>query len=226
MRATTEGCNSTSSLRMLACQATHTKTDAIASTITEVTTVRIAKESRNPRSHHPILWHIFANLQAWQACLDFEQMGSTREVAARAFGKCRPGRMNHVRPAGRRRLLRKRGMTIAHDPRCLGKPGTVPQVPRGAGRAASRSEVARQARCLGPGPADDVAGLFGAGGGAHARPEVLATWLRPMALREVVVLKYCQGWPLSWIAERTGRTGPAVASLLRRGLEELRNRLG
>lgn len=47
----------------------------------------------------------------------------------------------------------------------------------------------------------------------------------PEAMREVVVLKHCQGWTLPQIAERTGRTVPSVASLLRRGLEELRNRL-
>jgi DNA-directed RNA polymerase specialized sigma24 family protein len=41
----------------------------------------------------------------------------------------------------------------------------------------------------------------------------------------VVVLKHCQGWTLPQIAERIGRTVPSVASLLRRGLEELRNRL-
>ena len=44
-------------------------------------------------------------------------------------------------------------------------------------------------------------------------------------MREVVVLKHCQGWTLPQIAERIGRTVPSVASLLRRGLEELRNRL-
>ena len=44
-------------------------------------------------------------------------------------------------------------------------------------------------------------------------------------MREVVVLKHCQGWTLPHIAERMGKTVPAVASLLRRGLEELRNRL-
>jgi len=47
----------------------------------------------------------------------------------------------------------------------------------------------------------------------------------PEALREVVVLKHCQGWTLSRIAERIGKSVPAVASLLRRGLEELRHRL-
>jgi RNA polymerase sigma-70 factor (ECF subfamily) len=53
--------------------------------------------------------------------------------------------------------------------------------------------------------------------------EVLAEL--PERMREVVVLKHCQGWTLPQIAERTGRTVPAVASLLRRGLEELRDRM-
>ena len=47
----------------------------------------------------------------------------------------------------------------------------------------------------------------------------------PELMREVVVLKHCQGWTLPQIAERIGRSVPSVASLLRRGLEELRNRL-
>jgi RNA polymerase sigma-70 factor (ECF subfamily) len=47
----------------------------------------------------------------------------------------------------------------------------------------------------------------------------------PDAMREVVVLKHCRGWPLSQIAAHIGRTVPAVASLLRRGLAELRTRL-
>ncbi len=47
----------------------------------------------------------------------------------------------------------------------------------------------------------------------------------PDAMREVVVLKHCQGLTLQQIADRIDRTVPAVASLLRRGLEELRNRL-
>ena len=47
----------------------------------------------------------------------------------------------------------------------------------------------------------------------------------PELMREVVVLKHCQGWTLPQIAERIGRSVPAIASLLRRGLEELRNRL-
>jgi RNA polymerase sigma-70 factor (ECF subfamily) len=47
----------------------------------------------------------------------------------------------------------------------------------------------------------------------------------PEPMREVVVLKHLRGWPLQRIAEHIGRTVPAVASLLRRGLEELRGRL-
>ncbi|HWE39398.1 MAG TPA: sigma-70 family RNA polymerase sigma factor [Isosphaeraceae bacterium] len=47
----------------------------------------------------------------------------------------------------------------------------------------------------------------------------------PPAMREVVTLKHCQGWTLRQIADRIGRSVPAVASLLRRGLEELRHRL-
>jgi RNA polymerase sigma-70 factor (ECF subfamily) len=47
----------------------------------------------------------------------------------------------------------------------------------------------------------------------------------PETMREVVVLKHCQGLTLRAIAEHTGKTVPAVASLLRRGLAELRNRL-
>ena len=47
----------------------------------------------------------------------------------------------------------------------------------------------------------------------------------PEAMREVVVLKHLRGWTLQRIAEHLGRTIPAVASFLRRGLEELRRRL-
>jgi RNA polymerase sigma-70 factor (ECF subfamily) len=47
----------------------------------------------------------------------------------------------------------------------------------------------------------------------------------PDLMREVVVLKHCQGLTLQQISERIGRSVPAVASLLRRGLEELRIRL-
>ena len=47
----------------------------------------------------------------------------------------------------------------------------------------------------------------------------------PALMREAVVLKHCQGWTMQQIAERMDRTVPAVASLLRRGLEQLRSRL-
>ena len=47
----------------------------------------------------------------------------------------------------------------------------------------------------------------------------------PEPQREVVVLKHLRGWTLQRIGEHLGRTVPAVASLLRRGLEELRRRL-
>ncbi len=47
----------------------------------------------------------------------------------------------------------------------------------------------------------------------------------PDAIREAVVLKHCQGWTLQQVADHTGRSVPAVASLLRRGLEQLRQTL-
>jgi RNA polymerase sigma-70 factor (ECF subfamily) len=47
----------------------------------------------------------------------------------------------------------------------------------------------------------------------------------PEPLREVVVLKHLRSWTLQRIAEHLGRSVPAVASLLRRGLEDLRRRL-
>lgn len=47
----------------------------------------------------------------------------------------------------------------------------------------------------------------------------------PEPQREVVVLKHLRGWPLQRIADHLGRTVPSVASLLRRGLEDLRRRL-
>ena len=47
----------------------------------------------------------------------------------------------------------------------------------------------------------------------------------PEPLREVVVLKHLRGCTLAQIGEQIGRSVPAVASLLRRGLEELRHRL-
>jgi RNA polymerase sigma-70 factor, ECF subfamily len=47
----------------------------------------------------------------------------------------------------------------------------------------------------------------------------------PDRMREVVVLKHCQGRTLQQIADHIGRTVPAVASLLRRGLADLRREL-
>jgi RNA polymerase sigma-70 factor (ECF subfamily) len=47
----------------------------------------------------------------------------------------------------------------------------------------------------------------------------------PEPMREVVILKHCRGQTLQQIAEQIGRSVPAVASLLRRGLEALRERL-
>lgn len=47
----------------------------------------------------------------------------------------------------------------------------------------------------------------------------------PEVMREVVVLKHCQGWTLRQIADRIGKSVPAVASYLRRGLEQLRRTL-
>src|SRR5262249_54494802 len=43
----------------------------------------------------------------------------------------------------------------------------------------------------------------------------------PEPLREVVVLRYCQGMPLADISAAIGRSRAAVASLLRRGLHQL-----
>jgi RNA polymerase sigma-70 factor (ECF subfamily) len=47
----------------------------------------------------------------------------------------------------------------------------------------------------------------------------------PEVQREVLLLRYCEGWSVGAIAEHLGRTRPAVASLLRRGLAELRELL-
>jgi RNA polymerase sigma-70 factor (ECF subfamily) len=47
----------------------------------------------------------------------------------------------------------------------------------------------------------------------------------PEPQREAVVLKHLRGWTLQRIAEHLQRSIPSVASLLRRGLEELRRRL-
>lgn len=44
----------------------------------------------------------------------------------------------------------------------------------------------------------------------------------PADTREAVVLKHCRGWTLAQIAEHLDRTPSAVASLLHRGLKQLR----
>jgi RNA polymerase sigma-70 factor (ECF subfamily) len=47
----------------------------------------------------------------------------------------------------------------------------------------------------------------------------------PDAQREALVMRHLRGWSLSQIAEHLGRTHAAVAGLLKRGLQELRNEL-
>ena len=47
----------------------------------------------------------------------------------------------------------------------------------------------------------------------------------PEPLRQVVILKHCRGQTLQQIADHLGKSVPSVASLLRRGLKELRHRL-
>jgi RNA polymerase sigma-70 factor (ECF subfamily) len=47
----------------------------------------------------------------------------------------------------------------------------------------------------------------------------------PEIQREVLLLRHCQGWSLAEIATHLGRTRAAVASLLRRGLQQLRGHL-
>jgi RNA polymerase sigma-70 factor (ECF subfamily) len=47
----------------------------------------------------------------------------------------------------------------------------------------------------------------------------------PDYTRTAVVLKHCRGWTLARIAEHLGRTPGAVASLLHRGLKQLRDLL-
>lgn len=47
----------------------------------------------------------------------------------------------------------------------------------------------------------------------------------PDDTREAVVLKHCRGWTLAEIADHLGRTTAAVASLLHRGLKQLRELL-
>ena len=65
----------------------------------------------------------------------------------------------------------------------------------------------------------------------HAQREERAVLLAdamaelPEAQREVVLLRHCQAWGLSRIANHVGRTPAAVAGLLQRGLRTLRERL-
>jgi RNA polymerase sigma-70 factor (ECF subfamily) len=47
----------------------------------------------------------------------------------------------------------------------------------------------------------------------------------PEIQREVLLLRHCQGWSLAEIGAHLGRTRAAVASLLRRGLQQLRGHL-
>jgi RNA polymerase sigma-70 factor, ECF subfamily len=47
----------------------------------------------------------------------------------------------------------------------------------------------------------------------------------PAVQREALVLRHCQGWALADIAAHLGRSRAAVASLLRRGLRQLRDHL-
>jgi len=47
----------------------------------------------------------------------------------------------------------------------------------------------------------------------------------PEVQREALLLRYCEGWSVGAIAEHLGRTRPSVASLLRRGLAQLRELL-
>jgi RNA polymerase sigma-70 factor (ECF subfamily) len=47
----------------------------------------------------------------------------------------------------------------------------------------------------------------------------------PEPQREVLLLRHCQGWSLAQISQHLGRSRAAVASLLRRGLKQLREHL-
>jgi RNA polymerase sigma-70 factor (ECF subfamily) len=47
----------------------------------------------------------------------------------------------------------------------------------------------------------------------------------PEAMREVLLLKHCHGWSVAEIGEHLGRSRASVASLLRRGLQQLREHL-
>jgi RNA polymerase sigma-70 factor (ECF subfamily) len=47
----------------------------------------------------------------------------------------------------------------------------------------------------------------------------------PEIQREVLLLRHCQGWSLGEISQHLGRSRAAVAGLLRRGLQQLREHL-
>jgi RNA polymerase sigma-70 factor (ECF subfamily) len=47
----------------------------------------------------------------------------------------------------------------------------------------------------------------------------------PEAQREALMLRHFHDWPLARIAEHLGRTPAAVAGLLKRGLQQLREQL-
>src|SRR5262249_12913461 len=47
----------------------------------------------------------------------------------------------------------------------------------------------------------------------------------PEPQREVLLLRHCHGWSLAQISDHLGRTRAAVASLLRRGLKQMREHL-
>ncbi|HVK09156.1 MAG TPA: sigma-70 family RNA polymerase sigma factor [Gemmataceae bacterium] len=63
--------------------------------------------------------------------------------------------------------------------------------------------------------------------GQHERADRLAAAVAalPDDQREAILLKHCHGTSLADIAARTGRSIPAVAGLLRRGLHALREQL-
>jgi RNA polymerase sigma-70 factor, ECF subfamily len=59
--------------------------------------------------------------------------------------------------------------------------------------------------------------------GERARRLAEALEQLPQAQRQAVVLQYWHGWTLRQIADHLGRTPPAVAGLLQRGLRQLRS---
>jgi RNA polymerase sigma-70 factor (ECF subfamily) len=66
----------------------------------------------------------------------------------------------------------------------------------------------------------------------HAHRAERALWLAeallalPEAQREALILQYWHGWSLAQIAAEMGRTPAAVAGLLKRGMQSLRERFG